>query len=1241
MLPRARPVYPGPLRMTAEEHYEFVEARARITSGGNRIVCEDHITLNVDFGTVDEERHSEDCVCVVCRDVERVKMGRRTVITGGCGVVFRDGEGEEGWGDRRDESGEGAEGCADQKDESGEGAEGCADQKDESGEGEDESDAEDDSAGVSEQESVEGDCDSEHDGEVIFAGAGKMTRLKITKPHTPANLRKVKRIGDSSSTVHTDGLSSHSRSRSALSQHDAEATRDLSAMDSLGASGSSTLSVAISYSHSPSHSCPPSPGSAGILQHERGRSTNEELHATWDPLIKNKEGLASKSLGAIQRSLSKTSVSVGKDRGKGCDGSVGTRAGKVWNFARSLSRRSNNSGHSSQTRKDSKEDSARLKWQMDESGELEDHNFSFEAQESLHASFQGDQFMEHGEEGTPGAFIGPHRHPEMHNFPQFDPGQFVATTPASLNTSGRASGSDSNISTLDINEGSRSRSPSLRSRHYSSRGSFSVNWENISSDTVYHKHARRFYQNPASYGEEIPGYNPETDNPYLAYDRYQEVSEWTDGTEEVDPDHVVALTTRELKRLCGEEVKIPFDYIPEGYVNPPNSKANSISGDDDDDDGDTTITGDESDNATQPKHKNLIDLLGMPGWDDDWEEMTKMQRHFHIVAAGDWAMGPVFDVKSNYSSHYSMPLFEPDDAGCYGVNRRDVRGLQVPSLRELQVRFDMKESDFDDESGSEEEKDQDEHTDENVESDASAEYDSEGFLYDGDGHKVRKATGPSGPAGFTASEVERIFMIRRPSVGGEGSEEGKSGEASEAGEYAGSIVEGYGTTDDHTLGAGRFSESFRARMAQGGSTATGRFDQDLFTPFNPGSPVSEEDYDSIEEYGDDEGESKDYSFGNSSYHGTECQDDYVIGTSTFIPHAFQLYPPYNAANDVTTLGVTPDEVEAAHPPPWDADFMEDIMGYSVHESPKARDATAEMVLMSYLDPVAPDGSKSRGRASTGSSLTPIPSPTKSTKSSFITNFKALPRVFNKNKSLPPTPILGAPPSTSSIMAGTSTNTLRNISSLRKASLSTAHVAKIDGKSKGKGKAKKDKDSKGSNGKGRGKKKPPHVVSPPSETSSDSDSNTSYVDLTRTGSSFHVPPSQSLILYLYGHGLSVSHIAFLLQALSQDFLYDTATSWWPITSTPTASSASHVRLPPHHLFTPTTVQAILQHCAAAREWWEGPHAVDASGKKIPRILQKLKRDLYMRKAQAHVRKVLENFLFWRLRGERPHGNLMRG
>ncbi|RAL65385.1 hypothetical protein DID88_000953 [Monilinia fructigena] len=1193
MLPRARPVYPGPLSMTAEEHYEYVEARARITSGGNRIVCENQITLNVDFGTVYEERHSEGCVCVVCKDVERVKMGRRTVITGGCGIVFKDEEGEEG----------------------------CDDQMDESGEGEDESDEDGGvGVGVDEQVVAEDDHDSEYDGEVIFAGTGKMAQVKIIKPHTPAKLRKVKGIGASTSTFHTYGTSNSSRG--ALSQYDVEVERDLSVMDSLGASGSNASGVAISYSHSPSHSLSPSSHSRESHHHERGRSTSKDLHATWDPLIKNKGGLASKGLGAMKISLSKRSISIGKDRSKGTDGSIGNSRGKVWNFACSLSRRSNNSGHSSQVQRDSKEKCADVERQMGEIGELEDHHSSFEEQEAFHTSFQGDDVVEHGEERIPGAFIGPRGNPEIHNFPTFDPGQFVSTTPTTLNRYRRMSGSDSNISTLELDERSRSRSPSLPSRHYSSRGSFSVNWENISSDTVYHKHARRFYQNPASYGEEIPGYNAETDNPYLEYDRFQEVSEWADGTEEVDPNHVVALTTRELKRMCGAEVRIDFDYIPEGYVNPPNSKENSINGDDEEDD--TTIMGDEPDDEPQPKHKNLIDLLGMPGWDSEWENMTKMQRHYHIVAAGDWTMGPVFDVKSNYSSYYGMPLFEPDDVGCTGVNRQDVRGLQVPTLKELQLKFEFTESGIDDENGHGE-KDQGKNTEENVENEGEAEgeaeYDSEGFLYvDG---KRRKPKESSGPVPFTASEAESVF--RRPSVGGEEPEQDKSGAGSKAGEYAGSVIEGYGTTDDPIPGNGRFNESFRARMARGEYTATGRFDQNLFTPSNPGSLVSQEDYDTVEEEYDD-GESKDYSFGNSSYHGTECQDDYVVGTSAFAPHAFQMFPQYDAAHDFTTIGITPDEVEAAHPPPWDTNFMEDIMGYSTYESHKRRDPTAEMILMGYLDPVAKDGSKSRNRLSTGS-LTPISSPTKTTKStkSFIPHFKkTLPRGFNKDKSLPPTPMIGTPSINS--MATKSTNTMRNVPSLRKVSLSTANVAKLEGKAKGKAKYRE------SRGKGRKKAR----ISPPSEDSSESDSDTSYIDLTRKGSSFNVPPSQSLILYLYGHGLSVSHISLLLQPLTQEFLYNTSTSWWPINS-----QGDLIRLPPLHHFTPTTVQTVNQICSTPKEWWEGPNARDQSNKILPREWKRLNRLSYMTKAKTQVRKVIENFLFWRLRGEIPHGNLMKG
>ncbi|KAF5869801.1 uncharacterized protein Bfra_011001 [Botrytis fragariae] len=536
MLPRGVPPYPGPLSMTPEQQYELVEARALITEEGDRILFEEDITLNVDFGTGVEERHVEGC-----------------------------GDGEEDgyyWGDGvgGEDSERGREG-----EESGEEGEGgnyvCADEK-----------RDDDHD------------DNDHDGESLFVGTGKMSQVKISKPLSPKlhRMRRKNQAGSSTasistvssmSTIHADDL----EKRNASLEHDDE--YQVSEMDSSEEIEHDSSGVAIAYAHAPS----PSSGSGENFLLERGRSAGQDSHATWDLQVENKDCGSNKARGGAARSLSKGSLLIGRsrDKEKGSDGSAGCRTSKAWNFARSLSRRSNNSGHSSQTIRPAEGDHAMLGAQMDGSGFPDQHS-SFEEGESLNMSFQGDEdIME--PRGGARPFIGPRRNPEIHDFPRFDPEQFTPSKNrhATSDKSRRRSGSVSDVSTVGAQE-ARSPSPSLRSRHYSCRGSFSLNWDNISSDTVYHKHARRFYQNPAAYGAEIPGYNPETDNPYLAYDRYQEVSEWADSTEEADPDHVVALTTRELKRLCGAEIRVPFDFIPEGYVNPPTSKAGSVVGDDED-----------------------------------------------------------------------------------------------------------------------------------------------------------------------------------------------------------------------------------------------------------------------------------------------------------------------------------------------------------------------------------------------------------------------------------------------------------------------------------------------------------------------------------------------------------------------------------------------------------------------------------------------------------------------------------
>ncbi|KAF7896407.1 hypothetical protein EAF00_006421 [Botryotinia globosa] len=1233
MLPRGVPPYPGPLYMPPEQHYELVEARALITEQGDRILFEEEITLNVDFGTEVEERHVEGCVCVVCEEVER-GMGRRTVITGG---IEGEEEGEEGE--------EGREFV-------------CADEK-----------RDDDYD------------DHDHDGESLFVGTGKMSLVKISKPLSPElyRMRSRKQAGSSTasistvssmSTIHANELEKRNAS---LGQDD---EYQVSEMDSSEETEHNSSGVAIAYSHAPT----PSSRSGGNVSRERGRSVGQDLHATWDSQVEKEDCWADKARGEVVGSLS---IGRSRDKERESDSRAGSRTSHVWNFAQSLNRRSNNSGHSSQTIRPAEGDHVMLGAQMDGSGSP-DQNSSFEEGESLNMSFQGDEDIMGPRDGAR-PFIGPRRNPEIHDFPRFDPQQFTPSknTHAASHKSRRRSGSESDVSTLGPQE-ARSRSPSLRSRHYSSRGSFSLNWDNISSDTVYHKHARRFYQNPAAYGAEIPGYNPETDNPYLAYDRYQEVSEWADSTEEADPDHVVALTTRELKRLCGAEIRVPFDFVPEGYVNPPPSRAGSVVGDGGDvvailemhDDGD-----DDEELGSEPRHKNLVDLLGMPGWAHEWEDMTKMQRHFHIVAAGDWRMGPAFDVKSNYSDYFGVPLFEPNDVGLNGANRREVRGLEIPGLKELELRFRLE--------GCEGERDgynerrQRRCSDEDVKTGSPTEYDSDGFLYDDDtGGEV---TGNFDPTESTGSEANRFS--RRPS---EVSLSNRSGDGSE-GDYAGSIVEGYGITDDHRTGANtniRTNDSFRGRMARS-YTFHSRSGQEIFAPSNADSLVSEEphDTDDDEDYESDDGVSANYSFGNSSYHGTECQEDYAIGTSKFAPHAFQLYPRYEAANDCTTIGIAPSERDTTRPGSWDADFMEDILGYSVHEeSHKPHDPTAEMVMMSYLDPVPTSRrSSSRSPSSTGS-LTPVPSPTKSAKTtkSFVPTVKSLSRAFAKNRSLPPTPE-DAPCETFSKPGS------KSASSLAKSSLSTANIAKLNNH--------KPKE-KSALAKPPIKSKPKHkhkpllrllprkskTPAPPSSTSS-SNSNTSYVDLTRSGSAYAVPPAQSLILYLHGRGLSADHIAYVMQTLDEKFLYNSNSHWWPLDHGSCASAAqpmtylhpagkttlsaiplcadapsssqapagqkinpnlnkntntTPIRFPSHTLFTPCTVSQLLHRCTREEEWWEVANARDPDGKKLPESFRRLKKGMRVRKARGLVRKTVENFLWWRIGGGVgvPHGNLTR-
>jgi hypothetical protein len=171
--------------------------------------------------------------------------------------------------------------------------------------------------------------------------------------------------------------------------------------------------------------------------------------------------------------------------------------------------------------------------------------------------------------------------------------------------------------------------------------------ENYNVDPV----CRHFWAQPEAFGYNIEGHDPANDNPYLHWDRQQEIQEWTATTEEYVPEHVYALPTAELKHLHGAAVKFDVVHTKTTYKKPANtpaaySSSNSESGEE-------TLIDDEE---PQYKHKDLAKLLGVPNSQNDLKELQQVDKNTHIVA--DWEPYG-FDLDVNYSDYYGVPLFDP------------------------------------------------------------------------------------------------------------------------------------------------------------------------------------------------------------------------------------------------------------------------------------------------------------------------------------------------------------------------------------------------------------------------------------------------------------------------------------------------------------------------------------------------------------------------------------------------------
>jgi hypothetical protein len=144
-----------------------------------------------------------------------------------------------------------------------------------------------------------------------------------------------------------------------------------------------------------------------------------------------------------------------------------------------------------------------------------------------------------------------------------------------------------------------------------------------------------------------------------------------------------------------------------------------------------------------------------------------------------------------------------------------------------------------------------------------------------------------------------------------------------------------------------------------------------------------------------------------------------------------------------------------------------------------------------------------------------------------------------------------------------------------------------------------------------------------DSHSDSDSEENILQPPRSQ-----PPSQAIIQYLTYKGQPLSSITSLLAPLDTCFLYHQTSRWFRT-----------IRIPEHHELNDAMIAAVLEECKAEKQWWE--EEVDKQGNVIPQELRILQGRMRERKVGHLARMSLENYFWWRLRGEMPHGMLPHG
>lgn len=128
------------------------------------------------------------------------------------------------------------------------------------------------------------------------------------------------------------------------------------------------------------------------------------------------------------------------------------------------------------------------------------------------------------------------------------------------------------------------------------------------------------------------------------------------------------------------------------------------------------------------------------------------------------------------------------------------------------------------------------------------------------------------------------------------------------------------------------------------------------------------------------------------------------------------------------------------------------------------------------------------------------------------------------------------------------------------------------------------------------------------------------------------PGQAIILHLLYSGHRLNNVAKLLGPLEKKFLYESESRWW-----------KGYRVPQHTQLTETILEKVVEIARAEREWWEEVHDRDGllEGKEMPKDQGVAHRRMRERMLKRFAKKSVENYLWWRLRGETIHRDVKSG